>query len=420
MGFWNGLRPQQRLILVTAWLGWVFDIMDTALFAFAKGPMLTSMLGGAAAYKLHGPAIEGRMQMLFLFGWAIGGLIFGILADRWGRTRVLIWTILFYCLFTAATVLCQTPDQVMLARFCAGLGIGGEWAAGAALVAEMLSDSERASAASFLQTAAAFGPILAATANLVIARTMPPEHFWRALFLVGALPAALAVVIRLIGRDWEPQRAKAASQPFPLREFGSDSKLRGRLILTIFLGFAGIAGAGNIAFWLPNLVASVSQGLSQVEIQTRQTYATYILHIGTLAGVLVFPRLCDRIGRRRSFAFFFAAAPAALLFVGFIARDPVALLLMAPVISFFAIGLTAGYALYLPELFPKRVRATGIGIAYNTGRVLNAPVPSLTGMAISHFGGSIFVGVVMTAALYAVGLAVLPFAPETRGQRLPA
>ncbi|MEQ1823995.1 MAG: MFS transporter, partial [Fimbriimonadaceae bacterium] len=141
------------LIVFIAWLGWVFDIMDTALFNFAKVPMLTQMLGGEAAYKANGAQIEGAVQTWFIIGWAIGGLFFGFLADRWGRSKTMSLTIILYCLFTGLTALCQTPEQLTIIRFLTALGIGGEWAAGASLVAEAVSDRQRPLAAAFLQTA---------------------------------------------------------------------------------------------------------------------------------------------------------------------------------------------------------------------------------------------------------------------------
>ncbi|RYI20288.1 MAG: MFS transporter, partial [Acetobacteraceae bacterium] len=198
-----------RAVLIVAWLGWVFDVMDTALFNFAKQPMLTEMMG-AAAYKATGAAVEGRIQTAFLIGWAIGGLVFGILADRWGRSRTLVVTILLYSALTGLTALAQTPDQVLVLRFLTALGIGGEWAAGAAMVAEAYRSGGRVGAAAWLQTAAAFGPWLAALANLKI-RTGD----WRALFLIGVIPAAMVVFVRFkADRGHEAQApAKKSVQP---------------------------------------------------------------------------------------------------------------------------------------------------------------------------------------------------------------
>lgn len=403
------LDRRQKLILFVAWLGWVFDIFDTALFNFAKQPMLVEFLGKASK---HAPDVEGMIQTYFLLGWSIGGLIFGILADKIGRTKVLIWTISIYCLLTGATALCRNPGEVAFIRFLTGIGIGGEWAAGAALVAESVSKRARAGAAAFLQTAAAVGPILAATVNLVL-----KDQSWRVLFLVGILPAIFAIYVRLAVKEPEKViREEKGDVMGPLREIVRDPGLRKSAVIAILLGFVGIAGAGSITFWLPNLVQSVSVGLPAADVQARKTFATYTLHLGTFAGVLVFPMLCEKMGRRGAFALFFAFSPIALAVVA-LNKSYESLLICAPLLSFFAIGLTSGYGLYFPELFPTRVRATGAGIGYNTGRILNVPVPLLTGMIIGK-ASNVGQGLMVAGLLYLIGFLVLPFAPETVGQEL--
>ena len=273
--WYRTLTRLQWSILLIAWCGWVFDIMDTALFNFAKGPMLTEMLGGPTAYKLNGPVIEGRIQTVFLIGWALGGLFFGLLADRWGRTRTLVITVLMYCGLTGLTALCRTPEQVVIARFLTALGIGGEWAAGAALVAESLPDRARISASALLQSAAAFGPWFAAFANLGLA-----GQSWRWLFVVGIAPAALTVFIR--SRTHEPVSRRASSGfAEPLALLFADPKLRRNVLVAMGLGVVGIAGAGTAPFWLPNLVKAASVGMLPAEVAARTSYATLTLHVGT-------------------------------------------------------------------------------------------------------------------------------------------
>ena len=412
--WYRTLNRLQWTILLIAWCGWVFDIMDTALFNFAKGPMLTEMLGGPAAYKLSGPAIEGRIQTVFLIGWAIGGLFFGLLADRWGRTRTLVVTVLMYCGLTGLTALCRTPDQVMVARFLTALGIGGEWAAGAALIAESLPDKARVGASALLQSAAAFGPWFAAFANLGLA-----GHSWRLLFLVGVAPAAMTMFIR--SKTHEPTvRRERGSFAGPLRVIFSDSVLRRNVLVAVGLGVVGIAGAGTAPFWLPNLVKSASAGLPVAEIAARTSYATLTLHVGTLLGVFTFPALAERIGRKLAFALFFALSPLSVALALYGGADYVRLLVLMPLAAFFAIGLSAGFVLYFPELFPPSVRATGSGLAYNVGRIVSAPLPLLTGAIIGHFNGNVVAGVLIASGIYLFGLLVIPFAPETRGLPLPA
>lgn len=406
----------QWTVLIVAWLGWVFDIMDTSLFVFAKGPMLTEFLGGPEKYKLVGPQIEGWLQLFFLVGWAVGGLLFGVLADRWGRTRTMVVTILLYCAFTGLTALCHTVEQVAVVRFLTALGIGGEWAAGAALVAEVLPDNKRAFGAAALQTAAAFGPVFGALINLAI----PPEH-WRGLFLVGIAPALITVFIRYFVKEPEVVRHREkVSFMQPLKELFAQPESRKRAFVALAIGVVGIAGAQNVAFWLPNLVQAVSEGVSPAEVQARKSWVTMSLHVGTLIGVVLVPWLCVKWGRKRAITAFFVASPLAILAATFGGQNYQRLLLFAPLMSLFAIGVSAAFVLYFPELFPSRFRATGAGFAYNTGRIITAGFPFMTGYLTTAFSGSVITAVFATSAiLLIVGLSAMPFAPETQGKPLP-
>ena len=169
----------------------------------------------------------------------------------------------------------------------------------------------------------------------------------------------------------------------------------------------------------PNLVDAASTGLQSAVIKDRKSMVTYTMHIGTLLGVFLFPWLCEKIGRKKAFGIFFALCPIAIALIAWSGAGYQQLLWLAPVTSFFVIGLTAGYALYFPELFPTHLRATGAGLAYNTGRIATAPFPLLTAALIASMGNSVSVGILIAAAAYVIGLVALPFAPETRGQPLP-
>jgi len=436
--WFRSLTGAQWLILLIAWLGWVFDVADTALFNFAKVPMLREMLG--ADYARIGTHIDGLIQSVFLVGWAVGGLVFGVLADRWGRAKTLVVTILLYCLFTGLTALCRNPWEVGMARFLTALGIGGEWAAGASLVAEALPDRARAGAASFIQSAAAFGPVLAALANLAL-----KGQDWRWLFLTGIVPAILCLLIRM--RVSEPIRSSTGVPPVngdlsgsdssagtpmlrkvasswlsPIRNLFANSRWRRNVIVAIVIGVVGIAGAGTATYWAPNLVNAVSMGMPKAVIDTRVSYVTMLSHAGTLAGVFVVPWLCQIWGRKWTIFAFFLAAPAALL-VGLSNPSYANLLIFMPMVNFFAIGVSAAFVLYFPELFPTRMRATGAGLAYNAGRLFSVPIPLITGALVDRFGGPLHGGVatavVLTGSLYLLGIVAVPFAPETKGKPLP-
>jgi len=419
--WWKSLSRYQWTVLIIAWLGWVFDVFDTSLFFLAKQSIVKEFVGMHAYDKGGpGPAYEAQILAVFTLGWAVGGLIFGVLADRWGRVKTMILTILLYCGFTLATLWCRNLAEISIIRFFTALGIGGEWAAGTALVAEVVPNRVRSAAASLLQTAAALGPILAALANLSLAHTN-----WRWLFVVGVIPAALTIWIRASVKEperWTKAKAETQSTFSVLTDFFREPKWLAYLGLAFIIAVVGIMGAGNISFWLPNLVKEVSQGFSDADVRARQSFAQMIMHIGTIAGVIVFPILCDRLGRKISFATFFSICPIVvggvtfLLYKGYIGFA--GMLILAPIMAFFALGLTAGYPLYLPELFPTRLRATGLGLAYNTGRLLQIPWPIITAAIIANYGG-VAVGVGLTALVYFVGAFAMIFAPETRGKPLP-
>jgi len=412
--WYRGLTRYQWIVLAVAWLGWVFDIMDTFIFGIAKGPMITDMIG-KLEYARIGTGIEAGIQTWFLLGWSLGGLLFGILADRWGRTRTLVLTVLIYRPLTGLTSLCHSVQQLYFLRFFTGLGIGGEWAAGAALVAEVFPDKARAPAASVLQTAAAIGPIFGAIGNQALR-----FQSWRWLFVLGVLPALITVVVRLYVK--EPERSAKSekrSDAGSLKAIFSNRVYARSAIIATIIGIVGIAGANNLTFWIPNFVASASAGLSPDVIALRKSYVTYSQHVGTLLGVFIFPWLCQRIGRRPSFATFFILSPIALALITWGNVGYQQLLFLAPVAMFFVIGLTSGYALYFPELFPAHLRATGLGLAYNTGRFATAPMPTLTAWLKTLMGGSLSTGVLIASSAYVIGLLALPFAPETKGKGLP-
>lgn len=410
--WYREVTKYQWTVLLVAWLGWLFDIADTALFNFAKGPMLKELLGTNADPALVA-AVDGKLLTVFLLGWAAGGLVFGILADRWGRTRTMVLTILIYATFTGATALCATWEQVAVVRFVTALGIGGEWAAGAALVAEVFKDRARAPAAGILQTAAAFGPVLAALVNFQVA----PEQ-WRVLFLVGILPAVVTVMIRMWVR--EPERTASTDEPKgDLRELFGHPVWRRHAVVALVLGIVVIAGASNVSYWIPNLVEQASSGLDAKAVQDRKSVVTMVMHIGTLVGVLAMPWVCERIGRKRALALFMVLSPVSVWLATQASGTWSGLLVAAPFMSLFSIGISAGLVLYFPELFPSRLRATGSGIAYNVSRVFAAGVPLLTTMWMGK-EFSVGKGVATTAVVLGLGILALPFATETRGKALEA
>ena len=420
----HGVTPYQWLVLFVAWLGWVFDSMDATIYALVLHPALHELLhtpGGAPVTTDTIGWYGGIIFSIFLIGWAVGGVLFGVLADRFGRTRTLVFTILIYAVFTGLAALSATWWQLALFRFLTALGIGGEWAAGAALVAEVWPEEKRAKAAGILQSAWAAGFLLAALINLLLR-----NHGWRPIFVVGIAPAVVALLVRLWVK--EPERwvqAQAAE-----RETGSIRTLKlaelfaPGLARSTFVGaglaFVAVFGLWGATNWTPTLIRALPdmQGLDDAALASRVSYAAMLLNAGALAGYLSFGPLADRFGRRVAFGVMCAGSFVMLPVTFLTPRSYAHVLLLLPLLGFFNNGIFSGFPIYLPELFPTRIRATGAGFCFNVGRVLASAGPFLTGYLVTALG-SFGRAASVVALIYLVGLLLLPFAPETRGKPLP-
>lgn len=420
----HGVTRYQWLVLFVAWLGWVFDSMDSTIYALVLHPALHDLLqtqtGGAVSQEAIG-WYGGIIFSIFLVGWAIGGVLFGVLADRFGRTKTLIFTILIYAVFTGLAALSKDWWHLAIYRFLTALGIGGEWAAGAALVAEVWPEEKRAKAAGVLQSAWAAGFFIAAALNLLLR-----DAGWRPLFVVGICPALVALLVRLWVK--EPDRwVKAREQEEqpgaePSRKLAElfRPELRRSTLVGAGLAFVAVFGLWGATNWTPTLVRSLPQlqGLSAARLAEYVSYATMSLNAGALVGYLIFGTLAERWGRRGAFAFMCAGSLIMVPLTFLTPRSYASVLLLLPLLGFFNNGIFSGFPIYLPELYPTRLRATGAGFCFNVGRVLASAGPFLTGFLVSALGG--FGRAASAIALiYLLGLLILPFALETKGKPLP-
>ena len=419
-----GVTRYQWLVLFVAWLGWVFDSMDSTIYTLVLHPALHELLAGQGGGGVSQEAVGwygGIILSIFLVGWALGGVAFGVLADRFGRTKTLISTILIYAMFTGMAALSPTWWELALYRFLTALGIGGEWAAGAALVAEVWPESKRAKAAGILQSAWAAGYLFAALVNLLMS-----GHGWRAIFVVGVAPAVVALLVRLWVKEperWvktrERERQCGAERPPRLAELFQPKLLRATLTGSglAFVAVFGLWGATN---WTPTLVRSLPglQGLDARTLTDRVSYATMMLNVGALLGYLSFGPLADRFGRRAAFALMCLGSLVLLPLTFLTPRSYTHVLLLLPLLGFFNNGIFSGFPLYLPELYPTRIRGTGSGFCFNAGRVLASAGPVLTGVLVTALG-TFGRAASAIALIYVLGLLILPFARETRGQPLP-
>ncbi len=421
----RGVSPYQWLVLLVAWLGWVFDSMDATIYSLVLTPALRELLAGAApGGQVPVESIAwygGVIFAIFLVGWAVGGMLFGVFADRFGRTRTLIFTILIYAVFTGLAALSATWWQLAIYRFLTALGIGGEWAAGAALVAEVWPEDRRAKAAGILQSAWAAGFLFAAVINLVLGR-----HGWRPMFLVGVAPALVALFVRWWVREpdrWlkarDQERLSGAPRGARIPELFRPEHRRATLVGSglAFVAVAGLWGATN---WTPTLVSALPslRGMDAGQLSRYASYATMALNAGALAGYLAFGPLADRWGRRPAFALM-CAGSLVMLPVTFLTPHAYGqVLLLLPLLGFFNNGIFSGFPIYLPELYPTRIRATGTGFCFNAGRMLAATGPLMTGWLVAGVG-SFGRAASAVALVYLAGLVIVWFGPETRGRPLP-
>lgn len=417
----RGVTRYQWLVLLVAWLGWVFDAMDATIYAMVLHPALHELLGR------NGPATPdavgwygGIIFSVFLIGWALGGVLFGVLADRFGRTRVLVVTILIYAIFTGMAALSQTWWQLGLFRFLTALGIGGEWAAGAALVAEVWPEEKRTRAAGVLQSAWAAGFFLAALINLLLR-----DQGWRRVFVAGVAPALVALLVRLCVREperWLRARAADAAGVATGRKLAElfSPALRRATLIGSGLAFVAVFGLWGATNWTPTLVRELPEmkSLDGAVVTSRISYATMMLNVGALVGYLSFGPLAERFGRRAVFGLMCVGSLILLPATYLTPRSYAQVLVLLPLLGFFNNGIFSGFPIYLPELYPTRLRGTGAGFCFNIGRVLASLGPFLTGWLVSVLGGFGRAASAI-AVIYLVGLCLLPFAPETRGKPLP-
>lgn len=432
------LTRYQWTVLAAAWLGWGFDIFDSLLFNYVAPNAIPTLLGlelGSAAARAETLYWTGVLTAIFLVGWAAGGVLFGPISDRFGRRKVLMWTMVMYAVGTAACALVTNIEQLILCRIIASLGIGGEWAAGCALVAEVVPEDQRVEAGALLYTSAPLGLFLATGVNSWIAGNLlsnNPEFSWRVVLLFGLVPAAFAFVVRLFIK--EPERWKsiaATAAPARLREIFSPElwpRTRSALLMTL---------VALLMWWSCNaFIPVVSANLAQAEaalqgldrnaasilIESWKTQATTFFNIGGLIGTLLTIPIAKKLGRRPMFAIYFAGSAIALMSTFGLDLEPQTRLYMYFFVGLTVFGIFGSFTFYLPELFPTRLRATGSGFCYNIGRVIAAGGPFLVGSIAAAGAGDpsvVLRTLFMVGFVPVVGLLLMRWVIETRGQAMP-
>ncbi len=457
--WYRELNRYHWFVLTVAALGWLFDTMDQQLFALARRPAMIELVGQkppegvtlTAEQKAEDLRVvneyAGYATSIFLIGWASGGLFFGVLGDRIGRAKTMVWTILIYSLFTGLSALSVGFWDFAFYRFLTGLGVGGEFAVGVSLVAEVMPHRARPFALGLLQALSAVGNISAAFISMGMTQLESSQVIssaWRIMFVVGTLPALLALVIRR--RLKEPERWQAVATAGNGSRLGSygelfaDPRWRRNAIVGMLLAFSGVVGLWGIGFFSYDLISSVlrkrfeAEGLSPADVTAKVGYWTgmvsIVQNLGGFCGIYAFSTITQYTGRRPAFAVSFLAAMVSTAYVFWYLQDVTQFLGPFPVgvlpifiMGFCQLSLFGGYAIYFPELFPTRLRSTGTSFCYNVGRFVAALGPAALGVLTAYVYADQaepmrYAGVTM-CGIFLLGLAVLPFAPETKDMPLP-
>jgi MFS family permease len=455
-GWYKELTRYHWFVLIVAALGWLFDTMDQQLFTLARNPALRELLADAEGQIPSNEVVDywGRIATsIFLVGWATGGLAFGVLGDRIGRARVMLWTILLYSAFTGLSALSWDFWSFAFFRFLTGLGVGGEFAVGVALVAEVMPSKARPFALGLLQALSAVGNISAAFINMWLGHLEGtgafkdisfgenPVRYWRIMFIVGTLPALLALVIRR--RLKEPERWQAMAHQGALsRQLGSFKELFGvpalrrNALAGLALAFAGVVGLWGIGFFSYDLLSTVfrkqfvQQGMAESDVTKNLAFwvglTSVLQNVGGFFGIYAYSVVTHFTGRKPAFAVSFVMAMLSTMLVYWSLDTFAEVFWMIPLMGFCQLALFGGYAIYFPELFPTRLRSTGTSFCYNVGRYAAAigifVLGKITKEVFSPEQGfeepMRYAGVAMSA-IFLIGLAALPFAPETKGKELP-
>jgi MFS family permease len=423
------------MALIAAFLGWMFDGFEMGLYPLVARPALLEL--GLPQDQIGGWL--GIVTAVFLVGAALGGVLFGWLGDRIGRVRAMVWSVLTYAVFSGLCGFATTPWQLAVPRFIASLGMGGEWALGVALVMELWPSASRPILAGLIGAAANVGFLAIALVGLGIAHIRlgleevlvstglsqasvtylmgADGSAWRILLFVGAVPALLTFFIRIFVPESERWKAAARNAPKPRVEEIFAPRLRRNTLLGTALGALALIGTWGSVQWLPHWAHQMTQGTGTVGAREWTQIASAI---GAIFGTIIAALLAERYSRRASYFLFTLASLAACGFLFWTpARYGGGFLLAVGAVGLTTASFYGWLPLYLPELFPTRLRATGQGFAFNAGRVLAAGGALASGQILDAFHEDYALMCRVISMVYVLGLVVIWFCPETKGRPLP-
>lgn len=441
--WWRLLNRYHWLVLIIASMSWLFDCMDQRIFNIVREPALRSLLYDKQVNAPDAPPLTAEQKTtvqfygriatgMVLLGWAVGGFFFGLLGDRIGRVKTMMVTISIYAGFTGLSALSLAWWDFITYRFLMGLGIGGLFAAAVSLVAEVTPPAARPHALGLLQALSALGNVIGSAITIYLkpqSRLFGIEN-WRWIFLVGILPALLVVAIQRTLKEPESwQRAKTRASEDLQKQLGAwrdlfSPGLRRNTIVGLFLAVAGVIGLWGVAFFSPELVRDGLKALPRAAQDKYVGIGLMLQDVGAFFGVYFFTVLAARTGRKPAFGLCFISAFVATVCIFQSLRQPGHVFWMPPILGFWTLSVFGGYAIYFPELYPTRLRSSGVGFCYNVGRVITAAAlfgsAYLVDLLKSHGVAEPFrVGSILITGIYFVGIITLLWAPETKGRPLP-
>jgi MFS family permease len=437
----TGSQPWYRSLDASQWrtmlasnIGWMFDGYETFALILTVGVALHQLLDPSQFPAI--PTYAGTVIGITLLGWGIGGVIGGVLADYLGRRRTMILAILAYSLTTGLSALAWDWVSFALLRFVVGIAIGSEWSTGASMTAEIWPAYARGRGAGLMQCGLGIGFFVASFLWLFVGGYGPGA--WRIMFLIGVIPALFALWLRTgipESRRWEETNEKRKSARalkrtnsvlseedraltrFTFADLFVDPEIRRRTVIVCMMSFATTLAWWGISTWLPQFVASVASKAG-VPAQTWASYAAISYNAGGVLGYICLGFFADRFGRKPVVMVFYAASLVVTPVLYLWTSDLHLLLLVAVINGFFTIGQYSWMPVWLPELFPTHIRATGIAFAFNAPRFVAFLGPIFAGALIAHLGGFSMTAVSFSL-IYILGFVLVPLLPETKGKPLP-
>jgi MFS family permease len=415
--WYQEVTAYQWLVLAIASAGWIFDVFEGQIYALTRDQMLAELLN--TSDTAGGAKFWGDIFLaVFLIGGAFGGVMFGSLADRFGRKPTMAITILCYSLFSGLTYFATELWHIAALRFLVAMGVGGEWAVAAALVAEVFPPRARAHAAGIFHATSVLGTWLAALAGMLVG-----AH-WRYGYLVGVVPALLVLWVR--NSVHEPESWVRAEQENRRRgsfvELFGDWRWARSAMLGILLAAVGLGTFWGVTIAGQNLTKELllRTGAAADAAEQSAKFAYGIVETaGAGLGLLAFGPLAARLGRKSAFVLMHVGALVIVPITCYLPQTYTHMLALLPIYGFFTVGIHAGYAIYFPELFPGHLRATGTGVCFNGGRLLAAPLLWISASVKAIPGFDLRMAVSVLSSLFLVGLVVLCFLPETKDRPLP-